>query len=155
MRLIAHRGNTKGKTNLENHPIQITAALQAGYDVEIDVWVYGDDIYFGHDAPEYKSSISFLEKFSDRIWIHCKNSTALEFFSKSKLFLNYFWHQNDDYTLTSYNYIWIYPGLPIIPGKSIVVMPETVHYQIEEISSAFGICSDHVEIYSDIFNEIG
>ena len=24
--------------------------------------------------------------------------------------LNYFWHQTDDFTLTSHGYIWTYPG---------------------------------------------
>ena len=27
---------------------------------------------------------------------------------------NYFWHQEDDYTLTSEGYVWVYPGKPLI-----------------------------------------
>jgi hypothetical protein len=34
-----------------------------------------------------------------------------------------FWHQNDDFTLTSKNYIWTYPGQPYT-ASSVIVMPE-------------------------------
>ena len=39
MKLISHRGNLEGPNpERENHPDYIYGALQAGYDVEIDVW---------------------------------------------------------------------------------------------------------------------
>ena len=36
---------------------------------------------------------------------------------------NFFWHQQDDFTLTNRGYIWTYPGKCITP-MSIMVMPE-------------------------------
>ena len=39
MILISHRGNINGKNpEKENHPDYIWVAIQAGYEVEIDVW---------------------------------------------------------------------------------------------------------------------
>jgi hypothetical protein len=37
--LIAHRGNMCGKTKWENHPDYLLEALQAGFDIEVDVWI--------------------------------------------------------------------------------------------------------------------
>ena len=39
MKFISHRGNINGKNeSMENHPLAIQTALNAGFDVEIDVW---------------------------------------------------------------------------------------------------------------------
>ena len=39
MKLISHRGNLEGPNpERENHPDYIYEAIQAGYDVEIDIW---------------------------------------------------------------------------------------------------------------------
>ena len=44
MILISHRGNLDGKNESEeNNPLYIEEALNAGYEVEIDVWYkYGE-----------------------------------------------------------------------------------------------------------------
>lgn len=153
MKFIAHRGNVNGKTDLENNPIQIAAAIQSGFDVEIDIWSQNDELYLGHDFPAYKIDIRFLENFIDNLWIHCKNHFALEFFNQSNTNFNYFWHQVDNYTLTSLGYIWVYPGVPITTGKSVAVMPETVSYKLTNLFSSYAICSDYVKVYSDIYKE--
>ena len=61
--------------------------------------------------------------------------------------LHYFWHQEDNFTLTSKNYIWTYPGKTYTP-KSIIVMPEW-NKNIDEFVDlraydCYGICSDYV-----------
>ena len=54
MRLISHRGNTFGiNRNDENHPDYILAALEQGYDCEIDLWLINNEFYLGHDEPQY------------------------------------------------------------------------------------------------------
>ena len=59
---ISHRGNIDGiEPDTENSPEQIKKALDLGYNVEVDVWKTGDEIYLGHDAPEYKVDILKLE----------------------------------------------------------------------------------------------
>ena len=106
MIFISHRGNINGiNKKLENSPKDINNAINKGYDVEVDVW-YTDNFYLGHDKPEYKISKSFLE--NKNLWCHAKNLKALEKLQKLKT--KYFWHQEDDYTLTSNGYIWTYPG---------------------------------------------
>ena len=68
---------------------------------------------------------------------------ALENLIKFK-FLNVFWHENDDFTLTSKGYIWTYPGKSLTKN-SIAVMPEIKKFQ--NLESCFGICSDFISTY--------
>ena len=43
MILISHRGNITGPNKeMENKPEYIEKTLKMGYDVEIDVWCFGD-----------------------------------------------------------------------------------------------------------------
>ena len=53
--------------------------------------------------------------------------------------INCFWHQSDDYTLTSKGYIWTYPNKKILPGGIMVVFGNQNIPKTEDIG---GICSD-------------
>ena len=145
MKLIAHRGNIYGpQPHLENHPSYIEDAIRQGYDVEIDVRLLGGDIFLGHDEPQYKVNMKFLSNIRANAWIHCKNIEALHFFLEMPEF-NCFWHQNDDYTITSHGFIWAFPGKPVT-SRSIAVMPEYAPgFNIP--ASVFGVCTDYVEKY--------
>jgi hypothetical protein len=136
---IAHRGNTNGPNpEMENNPKYLLEALSLGFDVEVDVWLMGNEICFGHDFPEYMSiPESFLIEIGHRAWFHCKNLEALYFFNSTFPQLNYFWHQSDDHTLTSQGYIWTYPGKAVV-GKSVIVDLELS--RIDQV--AYAICSD-------------
>jgi hypothetical protein len=47
MKLIAHRGNINGiMDSLENEPTYIDLAIQKGYDVEVDLWLISDNLYY-------------------------------------------------------------------------------------------------------------
>jgi len=147
---IAHRGNINGKDpNLENHPEYINNAINEGYDVEIDVWYVDDKWYLGHDSPQWEIDLHWISKRSDKLWVHCKNIEALERLANtSKLDtadINFFWHEEDTATLTSFNYIWAYPGKQPIKG-SIAVMPEINN---DDVSNCMGICSDVIKKYKD------
>jgi len=141
--LIAHRGNISGPNkDLENNPDYLLRALDLGYSVEIDVWYINNTFLLGHDFPVYEVEEKFL--MNERIWCHAKNLNSLE-----KMLLNSkihcFWHQTDDYTITSKGYIWAYPGKKI--GKNtICVMPENTDYNNSR-SDYVGVCSDFVEKY--------
>lgn len=140
--LIAHRGNINGPNPLmENNPIYIQQALNKGYHVEVDVWLIKDTLMLGHDAPQYTTSLDFLK--IPNLWIHCKDYKTLQFFVLQSLNLNYFYHTNEDYVLTSHNYIWAYPGL-IGDNKTICVLPEMYN---QDTTSFYGICSDFIENY--------
>ena len=150
MLLISHRGNINGPfESWENEPTYIDLAISKGYDVEIDVWYNEGILYLGHDKPQYGVDFRwFIDRIS-KLWIHCKNVEALNFFQSSHYEFNYFWHENDTVTLTSLNHIWAYPGKqPIL--NSIAVMPEIFNDTFEK---CIGICSDYVEKYKPLNNK--
>jgi len=151
MKLIAHRGNIDGSNPIEeNRPEYIEKAIQRGYDVEIDIRydILDKKFYLGHDDPQYIVTWGWLSKYISKLWIHCKNVEALYEFSSINSEYNYFWHQDDDFTLTSKQYIWTYPGKSYTPN-SVIVMPELKlefnrFYELRAYN-CFGICSDYVE----------
>lgn len=150
MQLISHRGNIFGPIpEKENHPNYIDCAINDGYHVEIDIRVINGEIWLGHDDPQYKISNEWLNDRRCNLWIHCKNIDSLYEFCTSKDDYNYFWHQNDDFTLTNKNYIWTYPGKSYT-SKSIIVMPElfTDIYNLTNYKtySCYGICSDYIGV---------
>ncbi len=101
--VISHRGNINGPDkHVENHPDQIKKAISLGYDVEIDVWYKENQLYLGHDKPQYKVDLTFLK--NSRLWCHAKNLKALKYMLANKI--KCFWHQEDNFTLTSNGYIW-------------------------------------------------
>jgi len=149
---IAHRGNTTGSDpELENSPKYLMEAIQSGFDVEVDVWVRDEEISFGHDGPKYLFiPESFLLEIGHAAWFHCKNFEALNFFNNTFPHLNYFWHQHDDFTLTSQGHIWTYPGKQIGP-TSVLVMPEIDYIDIQDAIDFYKpnyVCSDLVGLLS-------
>lgn len=143
MKFIAHRGNTNGPNpKCENKPVYILNALSKGYDVEIDLWYITNTWFLGHDKPQYKIGVNFILKYIDKFWCHAKNEEAL--FELLKIpNINCFWHQEDDYTITSKKFIWVYPGKKLVKN-SICVMPERANYTNEELAICSGICSDYI-----------
>lgn len=146
MRLIAHRGNVNGPNrDVENTIGQIDKCIENGYDVEIDLrYDAASQIFWlGHDKP--KNVISFFElaKRSQYLWIHCKDIDTLDFMTRTNF--NYFWHQNDDYTMTSHGHIWSYPGKIYTPS-TVVVMPEEcdISWEILKVINCYAVCSDFV-----------
>lgn len=143
MKLISHRGNLSGPNkDRENHPDYIDEAIKLGFDVEIDVWMVEGVLNLGHDEPQYGITQQWLNDRYDKLWIHCKNIEAIEWFSLIEG-LNYFWHEEDTVTLTSQNYIWAYPGKQPIKN-SIAVMPEIYK---DNTKDCLGICSDYIKNY--------
>lgn len=151
MKLISHRGNLNGPDkNFENNPLKINLALEKGYDCEVDLWaVESDDgqvnFFLGHDSPEHLIQEDWLSVRKTQLWIHCKNMLALAMLSESKHNFNFFWHNIDDYTVTSLGYIWVYPGHPV-PRNGILVLPEKHHHDLKDLnkSRVYGVCSDFV-----------
>jgi hypothetical protein len=141
MKIIAHRGLLNGPdSNLENLPGQILLSLQAGYDCEVDVRLIDGKWMLGHDTPDFEVPFEFLKQTG--LWIHAKNLEALDYLSTTGL--NYFWHQNDDYVITSKGYIWAYPGKPLTT-RSVMVLPEWEDNTLQNVIevNCVGICSDY------------
>ena len=137
MKLIAHRGNIKGRNKKEeNNPDYIRTAIKKGFDAEIDVWFH-DGLYSGHDEAVYDLDLDFLLEFHKSLWIHCKNIESLEFLTSIPQ-LNVFWHQTDSYTLTSHGYIWTYPHTRVC-RKSVIVCTDS---RFARYQNCYGICCD-------------
>lgn len=148
MYLIAHRGNVNGPIHEnENNPEYILNAINQGYDVEVDLRIQNGEYFLGHDYNQYKINDSFITLHAHMLWVHCKDKDALNRCMNMEN-VNYFWHQEDDYTLTSKNIIWAYPGIMPV-GYTIMVMPELHWNDVEEVRSfnPYGICSDYVSKY--------
>lgn len=140
MLLISHRGNTNGKESQENSPELIEDVLDRGFYVETDLWIERGKFYLGHDEPVYNITIDFFNK--NNIIYHAKNLAALEFCLDSNI--HTFWHQEDEYTITSYGYIWVYPGLSVSnKAKCIIVDNNKPSFKYD----CTGICSDYVQLY--------
>jgi hypothetical protein len=149
MKLISHRGNFRGPDKrLENNPNEIERIISLGFDCEIDLRTIDTDLFLGHDKPEYNISVNWLNDLGTNLWIHCKDLQTLSFLSYAKSDLNFFWHENDSYTITSKGNIWVFPGKPV-PANGVLVLPESISLFAQEIkgSDFFGICSDFIEEY--------
>jgi len=137
MILISHRGNLFGKkTKQENHPEYILDALSNGYNVEIDVWFKNKKFYLGHDKPQHIVTKKFL--LNKKLWCHAKNADAIYMLDKIKA--HYFWHQKDDYTLTSKGIMWVYPGKKLFKRSICVLLKKNFFMP----KNCLGICSDYI-----------
>ena len=136
MKIISHRANLNGpNTSTENSISAINVVLYHGFDVEIDVWYKNNNWYLGHDKPQYLINESFLQ--NKKLWCHAKNLDAFSLMLKNKK-INCFWHQNDDFTLTSKGYIWTYPNKDA-KDNSVIVLTSQKH---KIPKKCFGVCTD-------------
>ena len=155
MRLIAHRGNRWGpEKDLENTSEYIEEAIKHGFDVEVDLSVIHGACLLGHDMEGEEIDFEWLLDNSRYLWIHCKNLDAL-YALHAQEDLNYFWHQEDDFTLTSQGIIWTYPNKPITNRSVIVckslmecrqhaVIGDGIVRKFMRTMQPYGICSDYV-----------
>ena len=144
MNLISHRGNIDGpQSDKENSPNYINEAIEAGYNVEIDIWFVNNKWYLGHDNPIYEIKYNFL--FDSRFWLHAKNGEAFyKLFNDKNYGFNVFWHTTEDWILTSKKHIWTFPNKYLFPN-SICVLPELGYDG--DIKKCYGICSDFIKTY--------
>jgi hypothetical protein len=133
---IAHRGNLNGKSIHENQLWYLKSAIDNGFDVEADVWLLGEKLWLGHDHAKYLLNEQSLAEIMPHTWFHCKNLEALEYFLSEHSDAKFFWHQSDNYALTSNGYIWTYPGKPVTNKSIIVDFDNSNEYD------CYGVCSD-------------
>jgi hypothetical protein len=146
MKLIAHRGNIFGPNlDKENHPDYILKALDYGCDVELDLWVTDNNLFLGHSSPDYAIDSNFIQSNAEKFWVHCKNIEALWTCMFKLKDINYFWHQEDDFSVTSKNIFWTYPGKPLTPNSVMLILSEDA-LKTEQIGGEiYGICTDYVD----------
>ena len=109
--------------------------------VEVDVRSKCGGLYLGHDEPKYKVRQNLLR--FNRIICHAKDKEALRIMLEDGE-IHCFWHENDDYTMTSKGWVWVFPSKELIPN-SVCVLPE--YYKRDDFRSlnkCRAVCSDYV-----------
>ena len=144
MYLISHRGNITGRQpERENSPDYILEAIDAGYYCEVDIFGKVDgSLWLGHDGPQYETDTKFLN--NPKIVCHCKNKLAID--NLNGWGIHWFWHNVDDYTMTSQGWVWSYPNKPSAGHNCIATLPP-VHLDVSEYA---GVCSDYIGNYDRV-----
>jgi len=131
----------------------INIAIAAGFDVEIDIWHVNNRFFLGHDYPKCYVDESFLIDHSSRLWCHAKTLQALYALLDMPM-MECFFHNIDQYTLTSNDLIWTYPDMPVT-DKSIMLLFEKFSLEDAKIPEyIYGLCSDHIKYYRNAFNQL-
>lgn len=145
MKIYSHRGNLDG-TNIskENNPDHLLNVISQGFDVEVDIWRIDDKIYLGHDNPEYIVDERYIDTISPNSLFHAKNVDALNWLMDRQH--HYFWHQRDEYTMSSKGIVIVYPGITPPQHGSIIALPE-IYDQNPYESNCSGIITDYPNRY--------
>jgi hypothetical protein len=153
MLYIAHRGNISGRDpDSENSPHQIDRCIEKRYAVEVDMRMHNGKPYFGHDEPRYETNAEWLLQRKNSLWVHCKDKESLQYLHGLKN-INFFWHQSDDYTITSFGYLWAFPGKEPVGNMCVLVLPERYFTMEESIKKpCIAICTDHVKNFENLIN---
>lgn len=123
--------------SIQNNPVHILMLLESGIPCEVDVRYVDSNFYLGHDSCDYKIFLGFLK--NKNLWVHCKDLASLEICLASNI--HCFWHQNDDYTLTSKGYIWTFPGEKAPGNLSGVIVDLDRNWPTKKYNCL--VCSDY------------
>ena len=148
IKLISHRGNLNGKNpERENHPDYIMEAINQGYHVEVDIRSKDGKLYYGHDHPRHEVKGNLLR--FQRIICHAKDKEAFRLMLEDGE-IHCFWHDKDDYTITSRGLVWVHPTKELLPN-SVCVLPEFLcstrkfnSGNFKGITGCYAICSDRI-----------
>ena len=110
---------------------------------------------FGVYTSEQRSNSYQYPQSGGQPAIHSESAQSLNLAAFRYLLdtsTNYFWHQTDDYTLTSRGYIWTYPGRELTQ-RSVMVMPEHVDPTLANCRNigCFAICTDYVKTVQSFY----
>jgi hypothetical protein len=163
-RIISHRGLTSGPDkNRENNPKYIEECIKLGFDVEIDLWSGKEFLSLGHDKPEYEVKSQWLEENANNLFIHCKDlrslnsliflNTVINHFKDKENTFHYFWHENDQYTLTSNNLIWQAHTKEVSNNSIIVDLNLENDYNSPKLKHVYGVCTDYPFLLKERLNE--
>lgn len=153
--IISHRGNVDGpEVATENKPNQIDFVIELGFQCEIDLRYENKQLYLGHDKPDYLIDYQWLLDRNKYLWVHCKSFDTINKLIHDNVDINYFWHQDDEYTLTSKGYLWTFPGFKL-GKKSIAVLPESHlskdNWDDETLRESYAVCTDYPNLYLEKF----
>jgi hypothetical protein len=126
---------------MENMPEYVEAALEMGFEAEVDVWWVHGKYYLGHEEPTYEVGGSFFLD-NELLWCHAKTPETLYHLlhlNTDCFYIEDMWQC----TLTSNNLIWTSPN-GILTPRSVAVMPEYAAWSKEQVRSCAGVCSDNL-----------
>lgn len=151
MKIYAHRGNLDGPDKIhENSPEKIKEALAEKFYVEVDAWYVPEDdsLWFGHDFPTYKVDWDFIQQYKYQMVIHAKSFETLVYLKNRDC--HHFFHDKDDYVLTSWNWIWMYPSMDNkYDWSTIMALPEQVNlFDKQHVEGIGGVCTDYPNNYT-------
>jgi len=162
---VSHRGNLTGPNpKEENKPKYIQQALDSGYHVEIDVWtkqtsfVKNGLIYLGHDKPERKAKLEFLDK--DRLICHAKDFRTLLNLLNQDLY-HCFYNDLEPFVVTSIGLIWLCTPYPTnnktLDYSNTILMSKDLGKEwyglpMSHYRKFKGICSDYIQLVRETLN---
>ena len=150
IRFISHRGNIDGPCTMENSQSLIEFSIYCGFDVEVDIWEEDGKLYLGHDKPTYDVDTEWLDTNRESLLCHAKNIEAGVVLEEMEM--EWFAHSWDAFVSTSMGGIIIHPRARLVPG-CIIMMPEK-RKKTMEFSTAYGICSDYIELYRGVYQNV-
>lgn len=142
---FSHRGNLTGpQPDKENAPDYIDKAIAAGFSVEIDLRMIGDQLYLGHDFPQYPVSKDWIDKRFLDLAIHLKDLESLQYVIRHWTNWHHFCHQSDAFTMTSWGLIWLHDIDRPIDRTCIIPLLSADSVESYRQSSMYGVCSDYI-----------
>ena len=151
MKLISHRGNLSGPSpENENKIPYVQRAIDRGYDVEIDVRLIDNNLYLGHDSPDYLVDLSWLLDRKEHLLVHAKNFQAMSFLIKYDLRI--FYHQVEKHTVIGNTKNLWSCDIGEATEKSIIplISLEEVEKYKNLVGNFYGVCSDYVGDFNTI-----
>ena len=140
---IAHRGNIDGPNpKLENTQEYLSAAVDAGYGVEVDIQWSRGVLYYGHDHPQEPVDEKFITK--THVFCHAKNVETVP--ALINMGCNVFVHDTDPCVFTSRGQIWCYPGVHVKSDRAIWLDLHDQPLPKEISNKLYGICGDDAGI---------
>jgi hypothetical protein len=144
--LISHRGNLNGKiTERENSKEYIDEAIKAGFYVEIDIRTKNNNLYLGHDEPQYLVTLEWLSERLEFLIVHAKDfdsfNTLIEYND-----LKIFFHTCEEHVIINNTKLFWSHDLKTASNKSIIPLLNLddikLHSHLK--NKVFGICSDYI-----------
>lgn len=152
MKIISHRGNLNGPNLLlENSLDYIQKAIDLEFITEVDLRLENNKLYFGHDFAQYQVDLKWILDRKDMLLIHIKDSNALEYIIDINININFFVHQNDDFTIISNGYIWTH-NINYMNKKSIIPLINIIDKKYLSYN-CYGVCTDFPIEYEKIIKK--
>jgi hypothetical protein len=152
VKFISHRGNLDGpNSNLENRPDYVEKAIAAGFVVEVDLRLIGNQYFLGHDYPVWPVSMQWLNENRESLLLHLKDIASLHSMIPQ---FHYFCHVNDPYTFTSQGRVWIHDLSMMPDDRSIIpLMTQDLIRSYPYKKHVHAICSDYqVDADGNVYN---